>query len=211
MPPWRWPHDLSPELVTTRLVLEPLAVGHAAGMVEVLSSPALYTVIGGSPPSLAELTARYARQVAGPAQPGERRHTEQWCNWVLRAGPHLVGYVQATLTFDPGAVAPRPTAVVAWVVRPPDQGRGLATEAAAAMVQHLWARGVTAVTAWISDTHPASQAVARRIGLAPTDQCDESAERLWSARSGSAEGHPQVCSDAGAVCQGAAARGPAPG
>ena len=156
------------QLRTARLVLEPLRAEHAAEMVGVLSSPTLYAVTGGSPPSLVELTARYVRQVAGPDHPGE-----QWCNWVLREGSALVGYVQATVTVGPGAAA------VAWLVRPQDQGRGLATEAAAAMVAHLHVLGVGDVTACIADTHPASQAVARRLGLAPSEQLDEDGERLW--------------------------------
>ena len=161
-----------PILRTARLVLEPLAAEHTAEMVGVLSCPTLYAVTGGSPPSLVELTARYVRQVAGPDHPGER-----WCNWVLREGSALVGYVQATVTVGPGPGAD--TAAVAWLVRPQDQGRGLATEAAAAMVAHLQALGVGDVTAWIADTHPASQAVARRLGLAPSGQLDEDGERLW--------------------------------
>ena len=169
MLPSRWLPDPSPVLVTTRLVLEPLTVGHAAEMVQVLSSPALYAVTGGDPPSLAELRARYSRQVAGPGS-GER-----WCNWVLREGSCLVGYVQATVS-----AAPRPVAAVAWLIRPADQGRGLAVEAAAAMVVHLQPLEVAVVTAWIADTHPASQGVARRLGLTPTEQRDEGGERLWS-------------------------------
>ena len=168
MQPRPWVAEPSqPILRTARLVLEPLVAEHAAEMVGVLSCPTLYAVTGGSPPSLVELTARYVRQVAGPDHPGER-----WCNWVLREGSALVGYVQATVSISD-------TAAVAWLVRPQDQGRGLASEAAAAMVAHLQAVGVGAVTAWIADTHPASLAVARRLGLAPSEQLDEDGERLW--------------------------------
>ena len=79
-------------LTTARLVLEPLAVEHAGEMLDVLADPASYTVIGGGPPTLDELTARYARQVAGP-----RRDGEAWRIWVIRLDGRAVGYVQATL------------------------------------------------------------------------------------------------------------------
>ena len=42
---------LSPTRLTgERVVLEPLAVEHAVEMVDVLSSPSLYVLIGGQPP-----------------------------------------------------------------------------------------------------------------------------------------------------------------
>ena len=188
--------------MTARLVLEPLRVDHAAEMVAVLASPALYAVTGGEPPSLAELTVRYARQTAGPsglsepapdepaldepaldeAAPDEAapdqaapdQAAERWCNWVLREGDALVGYVQATVT-----LAGPSTAALAWLVRPQEQGRGLAVEAAAAMAAHLRETGVDALTAWIADHHPASQAVARRLGLRPTERLDDDGERCW--------------------------------
>ena len=175
--------------MTARLVLEPLRVEHAVEMVAVLSSPALYAVIGGEPPSLAELTARYARQTAGPGvpqstEPNESTEAlERWCNWVLREGEELVGYVQATVTLAgqpaAGLAGRSAAAALAWLVRPQDQGRGLAVEAAVAMAVHLRETGVGPLTAWIADHHPASQAVARRLGLLPTEQVDGDGERCW--------------------------------
>jgi hypothetical protein len=40
-------------------------------MVEVLSSPSLYDVVGGEPPTLSALRSRYERQVAGPGRDDE--------------------------------------------------------------------------------------------------------------------------------------------
>jgi RimJ/RimL family protein N-acetyltransferase len=142
---------------TARLTLEPLAVRHAAEMAEVLGDPALHTFIGGSPETPERLRDRYARLVAGPP-PGR---DESWLNWVIRLdGPdRLVGYVQATVTRDHAAVA--------WVVGTRWQGRGIAGEAAVALVDWLRARG-TAVVATIHPDHAASSAVARGAGLVPT-------------------------------------------
>lgn len=183
VPQRRWPPDLTARLRTTRLVLEPLAVSHAREMVEVLNSPALYAVTGGGPPSLADLSARYARQATVPAPEGQA-----WGNWVLREGTTLVGYVQATV-LQPRVPLGGAIAALAWLIRPQDQGRGLATEPAAAMVAHLRTQGVGVLTAWIADTHLASQAVARQLDLLPTEQRNEEGERLWV---GAVSGQPRV-------------------
>lgn len=101
--------DRTERLETARLVLEPLAVSHAAEMAPVLGEDEL------------RLRARYARQVAGPG----------WHNWVLRLrdGGEAVGYVQAT---ESGAEAE-----LAWVLGAGHRGAGLATEAAAAVAVWL--------------------------------------------------------------------------
>ena len=158
-------------LRTDRLVLEPLTVGHAAEMVDVLADPALYAVIGGAPPTLAELTARYAAQVRGPGRPGE-----QWRNWVIRRDGQAIGYVQATLALD----GDRWVADVAWLLALSAQGHGYATEAAAGMIEELARGGVVEIRADIADHHVASQSVAGRLGLRPTDQLTDEGERVWS-------------------------------
>ena len=156
-------------LTGERVVLEPLAVEHAAEMVDVLSSPSSYVHIGGQPPSLPELTTRYQRQTAGPA--GEH---EAWLNWIVRHEGHAVGFVQATLREEAGVL----TAAVAWLIGPDHEGRGLATEAAGVVVEHLRARGVT-ITAWISDANLASVAVATRLALRRTAH-REDGEQQWT-------------------------------
>ncbi|MER5322713.1 GNAT family N-acetyltransferase [Streptosporangium roseum] len=144
---------------TPRLTLEPLAVEHAAEMAEALSDPALHTFIGGSPATAEQLRDRYTRMLAGPPPGGD----DAWLNWVIRLeGPgHLVGYVQATVAAGQASVA--------WVVGTPWQGRGIAGEAALALLSWLREHGVTDVVATIHPDHTASSALARRLGLVPTD------------------------------------------
>jgi RimJ/RimL family protein N-acetyltransferase len=86
----------------------------------------------------------------------------QWRNWVirLRAEDRLAGTVQATVAGD--------VAEIAWVVGTPWQGRGIATEAARALVGHLRGEGVTTIVAHIHPRHRASAAVAAYAGLVPT-------------------------------------------
>ncbi|PKW12343.1 Protein N-acetyltransferase, RimJ/RimL family [Streptomyces sp. 1222.5] len=151
---------------TERLSLVPLAVEHADEMAEVLSDPALHAFTGGTPYSAQALRSRYARLVAGSP------HASQtWWNWVirLRAEKRLVGTVQATIT---GGEFER-AAEVAWVVGTRWQGRGIATEAARALVAWLREQEVGAIRAHIHPDHHASAAVAGAAGLAPTSHRHE--------------------------------------
>jgi RimJ/RimL family protein N-acetyltransferase len=158
-----------PELRSARLRLVPLAVGDAPEMVGVLADPALYAFTGGQPPTLVTLEARYLAQVAGSPD-----DAEQWLNWIVRTldTDEAVGYVQATVT-DRGQAAD-----VAWVTGTAWQGRGYAAEAAAAMVAWLADSGVATVTAHVHPDHAASAGVARKAGLAVTDEVEDG-ERVW--------------------------------
>ncbi len=154
-------------VVTERLRLEPLSVDHAAAMVEVLADPSLSEFTGGSPPGLAELTERHARQAVGHSPSGD----QWWLNWVVTLDGAPVGYVQATVGTDVGVLGDE--AEIAWVLDPRHQGRGLATEAAAAVVDRLAAEGVDRLVAHIHPDHLASARVAERLGLAPTDAVED--------------------------------------
>ncbi|MGZ0147615.1 GNAT family N-acetyltransferase [Kribbella sp. WER1] len=153
-------------ITTQRLTLLPLQVEYAVPMADVLSDPALYAFTGGEPPTVAELEARYRRQLAGPD-----RDDEQWLNWVVRYDDRLIGYVQATITGR--------TAEIAWVIGTAWQGRGFAKEAAQGLFTWLRAGKAYRILAHIHPEHTASAAVAAAIGLARTD-VHEDGEDLWS-------------------------------
>jgi RimJ/RimL family protein N-acetyltransferase len=144
-------------IATARLVLEPLRVEHADELAPALGDPELHRFIGGRPLDRAELRRRYERLVAGSPDPDV-----VWRNWVIRLvrEDRLAGTVQATIA--------RGVAEVAWVVGTPWQGRGIATEAARALVAHLRAEGIATIVAHIHPEHHASAAVAAAAGLAPT-------------------------------------------
>ncbi|MFG2659941.1 GNAT family N-acetyltransferase [Streptomyces sp. NPDC048425] len=151
------------DMATKRLELLPLQVEFADEMAAVLGDPALHTFIGGAPLAAGELCERYGRLVVGSPDPAV-----SWCNWVLRIKDEdcLAGTVQATVgPGDDGLEAE-----IAWVVGVPWQGRGLATEAALALVAWLGQRFVRTVVAHIHPDHAASAAVATACGLAPTDR-----------------------------------------
>lgn len=145
-----------------RLTLEPLRVDHASEMVEVLEDPALYEFTGGQPPTLDELTARYASQV-GEASPDG---AEEWRNWIVRSAATVqaIGYVQATIQRT------QRSADLAWVIGARWWGRGYATEAASAAVGLLRKDDIKHFTAHIFPGHGASERVARKVGLLPTTE-----------------------------------------
>lgn len=174
------PDDLTTTgtIATPRLDLTPLTPDDADEMVEVLAAPELYGFIGGSPPTLEELRSQYERQAVGRSADG----IEIWRNWIIRTrlDGRAVGFVQATITDDGRR------AEIAWVVELAWQRRGIATEAAMALVGWLEAQGVEVVTANVHPDHAASASVARRIGLEPTDRMVDG-ERTWQR--GSPPGH----------------------
>jgi RimJ/RimL family protein N-acetyltransferase len=165
----------------------------------VLADSALYGFIGGGPEPPDELAARVRRQAAGVSPDG----TQAWLNWVIRAAPPAnrpASPEQATSLTDrtepphdaPRAGAPHPLvgtfqgtvtgsqAELAWVVGTAHQGRGFATEAGLAVAAWLEAQGVTTLTAHIHPDHAASQGVARRLGLEPTDTLQDGEVRWVS-------------------------------
>lgn len=166
-------------LRTERLELCPLVVEDAAEMVQVLSDPSLYQFTRGTAPSEAELRIRYQRQVAGRSDDGK----ELWLNWIarLREGGHAVGTMQATVTSPGPARGDDHSARIAWVIGVPWQRRGLASEAAGAVITELRQLGVRFVMACIHPGHIASEQVAERVGMRPTLEAIDG-ERLWRCR-----------------------------
>ena len=146
-----------------RLELEPLRPDHADEMAPLLDDTGLHEFIGGEPATLDDLRARYTRQAVGRSPDG----TQRWLNWVvrLRDDGAPVGTTQATVTEPDGVV----TAEVAWVVASAHQGQAYAVESARAMVDWLREQRVEVVVAYVHPEHQASMAVARAIGLVPTD------------------------------------------
>ena len=167
--------DPSAVITTPRLMLHPLAVTDAAEMVDVLADPVLYDFTGGEPPTLAELERRYTLQVEGSGNPDEI-----WCNWIVRrvVDRRAVGFVQATVVAD--------AADLAWLIGVAYQGHNFASEAAQAMSDWLVGHGVdrTRLTAHIHPEHRASQIVASRIGLRPSEEIDDDGETVWTSVSG---------------------------
>ena len=161
-------------LETPRLRLLPLRPEHAAEMSAVLADQELYAFTGGTPPRADELSVRYERWSAGSPDPAV-----SWHNWViwLRAERRLVGTVQATIRVPDGQQVAQ-IAEIAWIVGQPWQGRGIATEAARALVDWLRTQAVRLLVAHIHPDHGASATVAAAAGLTPTEHWQDG-ERRW--------------------------------
>lgn len=154
---------------TARLRLEPLRVDDAEAMVTVLGDEGMYEFTGGRPPSLEQLRDRYEHLAVGRSSDG----AELWCNWIVwLPDGTAIGVLQATIE------AAGTGAAVAWEVGVAWQGRGLASEAAAAIVGWLVEQGVDDITAHIHPHHAASAGVAARAGLVPTADVVDG-ERVW--------------------------------
>jgi RimJ/RimL family protein N-acetyltransferase len=154
-------------ITTARCRLEPLSVAHADAMVDVLAEPALYEFTGGTAPTLVQLRRRYRDQVVGHSDDGR----QWWLNWIVTmiGSARAIGYLQATV--EPGGGVLR--ANLAWVVDPRNQGRGFATEAAEGMINWLAGVGVRRCVAYTKPEHHASAAVARKLGMLPTDVVED--------------------------------------
>jgi RimJ/RimL family protein N-acetyltransferase len=161
-------------LTTARLDLVPLTAGDAEDLFRVFDDPALGRWTGESPPAdVGALRGRFAAWEAGPPQGSP----ERWLNWAMRrhADGRAIGHMQSTVVGE--------TASVAWVVGSAFQGQGFATEAARAVVAWLRETGIVAIEASIHPGNVASQVVASRVGLHPTDRIDDG-EVVWSASVG---------------------------
>ncbi len=167
-----WP--VAATLESAQLILEPLRVEHAEEMAPLLNDTALHTFTGSEPATLHQLRQIYALQVTGRSPDG----TERWCSWILRRRDTLesAGYVQATVTLEEGVKV----AEVAWVVARAHQGRGLAHEAASAMVTWLWSTGAGCIIAHVHPRHVVSSAVAAAVGLQRSDIVRDGEVR-WSS------------------------------
>jgi RimJ/RimL family protein N-acetyltransferase len=147
-----------------RVRLEPLLEEHADDLEPVLADPLLHTLIGGAPADRDQLRTPFRRQAAGRSPDG----FERWHNWLVRRRDdgRAVGTVQATVSEHVGVLS----AEVAWLIGTAHQGQGYAKEAAGLMVAWLREQSVETLTAHVHPAHEASKAVARSIGLAPTEE-----------------------------------------
>lgn len=155
-------------------MLEPLRVKHAEELAPVLDDVALHGFTGGEPAGVEELQLRFQRQVRGQSPDGR----ERWLNWAVRqrATGGLLGMVQATLkTGEPEAVAE-----LAWLIGTPHQTQGYAKEAVGLTAKWLLEQRVHCLRAHIHPRHEASMALARSIGLMPT-QTVVNGEHRWQS------------------------------
>ncbi|HEX5467917.1 MAG TPA: GNAT family N-acetyltransferase [Gaiellaceae bacterium] len=154
-------------------MLVPLRAEDADELADLLRDERLHEFIGGAPASRLELYDRFVLLSAGSPRPGE-----DWYNWVVRRrlDSQAVGTVQATIR----TVGDRRSAHLGWMIGVEWQNRGIASEAAVALVGWVRRQGVDQVVAHIHPEHGASEAVATRAGLVQTED-EVDGERVWRA------------------------------
>jgi RimJ/RimL family protein N-acetyltransferase len=150
-------------LHTPRLVLEPLRTAHADALYPILCDPRQLEYLDqAAPASLDALRERYRKLESRRSADG----SEHWLNWAIVVrdlGCDAIGFVQATVLEDRRAW-------VAYEVGHAWWGRGIATEATRAMLDHLAAAyAVTQCMATVDARNQRSWRLLERLGFVRAD------------------------------------------
>ena len=156
-------------LHTPRLVLEPLVVAHADALYPILADPRQLEYLDqDAPASLEVLRERYRRLESRRSGDGR----EHWLNWAIVMPAHgagAIGFVQATVLEDRRAWVAYEVGCACW-------GRGIATEATQAMLEHLAsAYAVTGFMATVDRRNERSWRLLQRLGFRRADAAEAAA------------------------------------
>jgi hypothetical protein len=155
-------------VVSARLTVTPLRVEDADEIAPLLDDATLHAYTEG----LRQPWTSCANAIGGRSS-GTRRTAHNAGSTGSSANgnrlPQPARFIRSARCKQPFSTRPRVVAEVAWVIATTYQGKGFATEASQAMVAWLRANGVDRVVAHIHPHHEASIAVARSLGLHPTD------------------------------------------
>ena len=152
---------LNARLETSHLLLEPLAAAHAPAMFAQLQNDALYTWISVVPPeSVAHLQERWERLESRLAPAGDKA----WLNWVVRqtSDGACVGKMDAEV--NAASIATN----IGYLFFPTFWGRGYASEAVSAVIEHLRQHGVEKLRATVTVGNMASNRVLEKNGFVRT-------------------------------------------
>lgn len=149
--------SVTPLITTGRLELRPFRDEDAAELHEIFSDPATHTIGDGPLTSLARTAAWISRRAET-----EREHGLLWYAVRARADGRMLGNC-GLFTGRTGSAEPE----IGYEIRRSCQGQGLATEAAAAVLDDALASGISRVWATIRPHNTASLRVAAKIGMTP--------------------------------------------
>jgi RimJ/RimL family protein N-acetyltransferase len=165
-------------LTTTRLTLRPWTHDDAEAILDIYSRWDVMRFIGTTPQvltTLEEAAARVERwdavddgthgvwAVVPREAPADASPPDAHPAHDVPVGTILLKPIPASGTGDP--LQPSGDTEIGWHFHPHAWGRGYATEAAAAVLVHAFARGLDRVVAVTHADNAASQAVCRRIGM----------------------------------------------
>jgi RimJ/RimL family protein N-acetyltransferase len=149
---------------TERLELRPLVAGDADDLAELLEDPLVREWLAEDVAGLRERFSRWERRESPDG-------SQAWLNWAARRldDGAAVAWVQTT-------VKGRDSAEVAYATVPSRRRHGYCAEAVRGVVEWL---DVASVEAHIAASNEGSAAVARALGLRPTDELHDG-EVVWS-------------------------------
>ena len=138
------------------LALEPLEARHAEAMFAVLNDAELHRHLDYPPPPSVEHLRNVYTRLEGRRSPDG---AERWLNWIVSLAGAPIGFVQATVMQDGSAW-------VAYVFAREHHGRGFATRATGAMLDHLVAEhGARAFLASVEAANAPSIRLLARLGF----------------------------------------------
>jgi RimJ/RimL family protein N-acetyltransferase/catechol 2,3-dioxygenase-like lactoylglutathione lyase family enzyme len=144
-----------PSLRTARLELRRLHADDTGDVVRIFADPRLSRYLGADLTDEERARAMVARRLAG-------EHPEGLGHWVFVLDGEVVGLGH----LRPSGELPGGVPEIGWYVGAAHQGRGLATEAAAALLDHGLNRlGLPAVWALVHERNAASLGLAAKLGL----------------------------------------------
>lgn len=144
-----------PVLRTARLVLRGLEPRDTDAVLRIFADPRQSRFFQADFSDPARCREMVERRLAysGPAGLG---------HWVVEFEGEVVGLAH----LRPSNAVPAGSAELGYFLRPDHSGKGLATEAASALLRHgLWPAGLSAVWALIHESNVASRTVAERLGF----------------------------------------------
>lgn len=156
-------------LFTPRLELRRTRIEDATAMFEALRHPEMYRYVPHkTPTSAADVETRFARVMQETAPD----RLDQWLNWTVwrREDGAPLGTVEAT-------VSQHHAVSIGYLFDPRIWGRGYATEAVKAMMDHLRTQGALVFKAEIDIQNSASKALVRRLGF--QHAFTEGADEFW--------------------------------
>jgi ribosomal-protein-alanine N-acetyltransferase len=152
-------------LITALLRLEPVRSTHAAEMFVLLRDSRIYEHLDREPPAtLLELEDRYRRYETGFSPDGR----ERWLNWIIfpHAGTACAGFMQASVLTDG-------TGDLGYILGPAFWGRGLAFDAASAVISVLQSEyGVHSLYATADRRNTRTIRLLERLGFQCIDRAD---------------------------------------
>ncbi|HEX2314525.1 MAG TPA: GNAT family N-acetyltransferase [Thermomonospora sp.] len=151
------------DLITDRLVLEPWQERHARDLARMSSDEEVMRYIGDGVWSPGYAARRHVRALRHWAE-----HGFGWRAVLDRADRTFLGLVSLIRMTAPPPDAAEPVLEIGWWVEPQAWGRGIATEAAAAVLAEAFDRvGAETVVARYQPANTGSARVTAKIGLQP--------------------------------------------